>query len=160
MIVAGIDVNKSTVAIAKYNTVSKHLVLKKLSSEQGNRAAQLRVLAELARPVLTNTGAIYVEEPVIGINKRSSLQVAITAGAIATVCCSPTYFVPVTVWKADIVGRGNATKDDVSDWLNANHVTYSAKCDGDQDLTDATCIALYGAAVQDLASRFALLRHQ
>jgi hypothetical protein len=50
-------------------------------------------------------------------------------------------------WKKDVVGAGNASKADVSRWLQDHHPLYSHQCVKDQNLVDAVCIALYGKLV-------------
>ncbi len=59
--------------------------------------------------------------------------------------------VNVMAWKKDIVGKGNASKDEVAAWLEVHHPDYYEQCHGDQNLVDATCVALYGRLVMDRA---------
>jgi hypothetical protein len=58
----------------------------------------------------------------------------------------------VSSWKKGTIGRGNATKDEVSAWLGEHHPKYARQCRGDQDLTDAAAIYLYGRAALDTGS--------
>jgi Holliday junction resolvasome RuvABC endonuclease subunit len=157
MIVAGIDPNKTKLALALLDTQSEQLRVHTFRTEVSARWEQLNDLAVNAKELCADADVVYVEEPVIGRSIRSSLHVAISAGAAVSALGMPAHFVPVTTWKKSVVGRGNADKIGVSAWLNTNHVTYAALCDGDQDLIDATCIALYGVGVQELAA--GLLTH-
>lgn len=53
---------------------------------------------------------------------------------------------PVNVmqWKQAVVGKGNASKDEVRAWLEVhNHQAWFLSA-GDQNSVDAACIALYG----------------
>jgi len=52
--------------------------------------------------------------------------------------------VNVMSWKKDVVGKGNATKDEVAAWLRDKHPRFHTMAGGNQNLVDATCIALYG----------------
>lgn len=60
----------------------------------------------------------------------------------------------VMSWKKEVVGHGNATKDEVKAWLTEHHPGKAAQCRGNQNLVDAICIALYG---QSVVSRAELL---
>lgn len=88
----------------------------------------------------------YIEEPVVaGVrNLRTAIMLAQTAGALATGVMNPR-FVPVSTWKKGTVGRGNADKIGVSEWLSDLHPCYFDNCGADQNRVDATCIAIYGA---------------
>lgn len=153
MIIAGIDPNKTKIAVALYNTLSEGLELHCFTTKLGSRTQQLWELGVQTRQFCKDAHQVYIEEPLIGRSVRSSLYVAQTAGAVGSYLLVPGYYVSNSAWKKSVVGMGNANKATVSSWLNTNHVTYAALCDGDQDLIDATCLALYGAGVQDVASR-------
>lgn len=98
--------------------------------------------------------AIYIEEPVVAgaRNLQSSLKIARSVGAFMGACSAAgmerVYLVPVSSWKAEVVGNGHATKDDVRAWLDQNEPTISTVCGNDQDLRDAACVALYGERLQ------------
>ncbi len=87
---------------------------------------------------------VYVEEPPYVNNRRIFMQMAQTCGVVML---APFEVVPVSVssWKQLTVGNGNATKADVSSWLEQNHSEHFALCHGDQDLYDASAISHYGA---------------
>ena len=95
------------------------------------------------------TAPFFIEEPVVAgaRNIRVSLGIAQTAGAVAVAFRGAAYFVPVSTWKSRTVGKGNATKDQVKEWLSKEYVSYSVACEGTnspQDYADAACVAIYG----------------
>lgn len=95
---------------------------------------------------------VFMEEPLVGRGVRASLQLSQMAGAImydiGFAGKSESFMlVPVTRWKQATVGKGNASKEQVKEWLIRQYPVYAAACGDSQDLIDATCIALYGAAV-------------
>lgn len=152
MVIAGIDPSKTKLAIAILD--GSELTIHTFTTKAVARGDQLAELAQAATDLTRDIDAAYIEEPLIGRSVRSSLHVAMTAGAIGAAVHAPCYFVPVTTWKKGTVGSGNANKAGVSAWLNATHVAYSQQCGSDQDLRDATTIALYGRSVQELAASF------
>lgn len=91
----------------------------------------------------------FIEEPVVAgaRNLRSSLQIAQVAGAIMAAPID-SYLVPVSSWKKEVVGKGNANKEQVSEWLKDNHPYLYSITGGKQDFVDATCIRLYGDIVE------------
>jgi Holliday junction resolvasome RuvABC endonuclease subunit len=101
---------------------------------------------------------VFVEAPVLAgaRNIQSTIKVAGVYGlTLATVgSWSPIIETPISTWKKHTVGTGNATKDQVAAWLKANHPEKSIQCMGDQNLVDATCIALYGLHHQLVGDAF------
>jgi Holliday junction resolvasome RuvABC endonuclease subunit len=105
---------------------------------------------------------VFIEEPVVAgaMNMRSSLLIAQVCGAVLVaagmerVC----QLVPVSSWKKATVGRGNADKQQIREWLDAHHPEIATKCGLDQDLYDAAGSALYGQGLvrrsNDLRSGF------
>lgn len=89
-------------------------------------------------------GRWYCEEPPLAgsRNLQTFLHLAQVSGVVA--CCTPATLVPVGLWKKGTVGNGAASKDLVSRWLQRRHRGYFDQCGADQNLVDATCIALYG----------------
>jgi len=93
-------------------------------------------------------GPAYIEEPPLAgsRNLQVFLHLAQVSGVVSA-AARPSTLVPVSSWKLGTVGRGNATKDLVADWLRARHSGWHAQCGGDQNLIDATCLALYGHVI-------------
>ena len=103
--------------------------------------------------------AVYVEEPVIGRNRRAGILQAQVHGVILASALesgiTSVYSISNTAWKKETVGSGNADKDACLAWLEREHPRLAESCAGDIDLIDAACIAAYGRRVQDRAGRFA-----
>lgn len=102
--------------------------------------------------------AVFVEQPLLGRGGvRSTIKVSQAAAIplLAAVACGVdgVYEVNVQSWKKQVVGKGNASKDDVKAWLRVNHPERYAFTGGDQDLIDATCIYLYGESIVGAGSR-------
>lgn len=90
----------------------------------------------------------YVESPVVGrAGVRSTMVQAFTSGAVQAALydagCDP-QGANVSSWKKAVIGKGNATKDDVADWLQLRRPDLFRAAGGNQDVVDAACIALYG----------------
>lgn len=97
---------------------------------------------------------IYVEEPVLAgaRNIRSTILIAQTVGMV--LCLNARVrVVPVSSWKKATVGKGNATKEDVTEWLRREYPEYARSCRDtqqreSQDLRDAAAIFLYGRSME------------
>ena len=92
--------------------------------------------------------AAYIESPLVGRGGvRTTMVQSFTSGAVQGVLANhgiPVTMVNVGTWKADVVGHGHATKDDVAEALRLRWPTFFSAAGGDQDLHDAACIALWG----------------
>lgn len=151
MRIGGVDCGGSKIAVAILDGDDLHV--HRFQSSTANRGMALRSLAAFGAQFLNYCDLVYVEEPVVGRGVRASLQVCQTAGAVMSHLSVPSYFVPVSSWKKEVIGRGNAPKGLVGTSLRELHPRYSQLCGGDQDLIDATCIALYGASRQHVVER-------
>jgi len=102
-------------------------------------------------------GTKWVEAPVVAgaRNIQSTIAIAQTSGVVHT-SLSDTHQVAVASWKQRTVGKGNADKQAVKQWLADNYPELYRYC-GSQDLIDACCIALYGRAQHDAISISGLL---
>lgn len=97
---------------------------------------------------------LYCEEPVVAgaRNLRSTILVAETVGMILALNARVN-MVPVSSWKKGTVGNGNATKDQVTEWLKREHSGYASYCRDtqqreSQDLRDAAAIYIYGRGLE------------
>lgn len=91
---------------------------------------------------------VSVEAPIVGLsrNLRTGLHLSMVAGALAVAARqtgAPTEFVEPSTWKKAVVGRGNADKTQVAQWLAQQRPELFKKA-SNQDLVDACCIAFYG----------------
>lgn len=91
--------------------------------------------------------ALVEEPPSAGSrNVRTFLKLSQTSAAAAVGLVAggaDVGFVPVETWKKGTIGRGGVDKDTVARWLERVYPGYHAQCAGDQNLIDATCIAIY-----------------
>lgn len=94
---------------------------------------------------------IFIEDVLIGNNRKYSLRLAETKGAVLAGIgrVHERYrpqVIPVNVstWKKEILGNGHASKEDIRNWLTDYNSAYAELCDGDQDQFDAACIGYYG----------------
>lgn len=120
-------------------------------------------VAEFCGDTMFNLGlengpvVFYMEEPVVGRNIKSTVVQAQAGGAVMYSLydnfAEPIFQVNNKTWKKDIVGNGNASKDMVGLWLLQNHKPLYDLTGGDQDLIDATCIALYAREKVELGKR-------
>lgn len=149
MIIAGVDLGGAKAAVAVLH--DDQLTVKAFGSKAKRRQDQLWEVADFVDRACEGVDVVYIEEPLIGRGVRASLQVAQAAGAVMAQIGPQAHLIPVSAWKKNIVGSGNATKESVAFWLHNEFPHYSELCEEDQDLADATCIALYGRDVQHLA---------
>lgn len=148
----GIDLNSRSVAMVGFPTKpdDMHPFWHKFTvpAKLMDRAAICGLLyADVVKHVFPED-QVYVEAPVLaGVkNIQSTIKVAAAYGAVLAAINSTravTHEVPVSLWKVATVGKGNASKSDVADWLHEQHPDHHRECGTDQDLIDANCIALY-----------------
>lgn len=127
------------------------------------RAAQLYELSRFVadQALFFEVDQVWIEDVIVGNNHRYSLQLAQVLGAImAQLCVSvrviDTRVVDNKVWKKEIVGNGNATKDTIRNYIVETYPDYALLCADDQDRFDACCIGLYGLQITDRASELKL----
>ena len=133
----------------------------KAATAKGSRDLELRDLRDQLSQMfdVLPPGVVFVEEPVLAgaRNIRSTILIAETVGMLLTLPCR-VYLVEISTWKKLTVGKGNASKEDVSSWLSSEHPDYAAICEGDQDLIDAGAINVYGREIMGSLGQFRLQR--
>lgn len=153
--VVGIDLGIHKIALSIWHD-GQLTATRALDSSASHRAEQLCEIGEYAyltvMDVLDSDKAdvyVIVEEPLIGNNRKYSLNLAMSYGAV--LCClgdvesvSGLYGVNVSTWKKQVCGDGRADKEKIRNTLKKVNGSYSELCDGDQDRYDAACIGLYG----------------
>lgn len=148
MISWGVDLGVRSFYAAVILDSGEHLVVSHVIKKPKDRYEELKELSSVFRQLTTTEedSRVFVEEPVVaGVrNLRTSLKIAQNAGAVFAGSSNPATFVPVSSWKKEIVGKGNAKKEEIAEFLKANHYEMWANCNNDQNLIDATCVALYG----------------
>lgn len=120
----------------------------KVKDRVKDRAVILGELVVFVQSQIYPEDKVYVEAPVLAgaRNIQSTIKVAAAYGAVLAAINgqhAQAFEVPVSSWKLATVGKGNASKDDVSAWLHAQHPHVYTECAGDQDLMDAACVALF-----------------
>lgn len=118
-----------------------------INVEKSSRWVELQALARLFAEKIQVFDLVFIEEPPFVNNKRTFLALGQTSGALLAASPGRSYLVPVDAWKKATVGRGGAPKDLVATWLALQHPELHELCAGDQNLVDATCIALYGKSL-------------
>jgi Holliday junction resolvasome RuvABC endonuclease subunit len=108
-----------------------------------------KIRAFLKDSLIAEDDDVFVETPPMVRNIRTHGEMHQVLGTVLSTVGGRE--VNVSAWKQVTVGAGNADKLSVSRWLKENHPSYSAHCGGDQNLVDATCIALYGQHVLSVA---------
>ncbi len=89
----------------------------------------------------------YAERPFVGRphgNVRTAIGQALTVGGVLAQAPGSIYLIEQAEWKKAIIGRGNASKEDIARWLAQEHPSLSEAAHGNQDLIDAFCISFYG----------------
>ena len=125
-------------------------------------------LSELASYVhgmgqLHDVSSVWIEDVIIGNNRKYSLQLAQTLGAVLSDLAHLRYLqgtdarvVDNKTWKKHIIGSGNASKEAVRNYIDVTYPAYAALCGVDQDQYDAVCVGIYGSRILDQAARITL----
>lgn len=110
-------------------------------------------LAAFVAAVVPPEATIWVEQPVAqhgrAANIGTAVRLGMTVGAIFAVHAGPGYIVDQAHWKAEILGNGHASKDQIAQWLWSESPGDAEACGGDGDLIDASCIRLFGVLVAE-----------
>lgn len=145
----GVDPGVRKVAVVGIDW-HEHIVTKNIEVRKAHRAMELGALSLALNKVLESdpNPILFCEEPVVAgaRNIRTSLQIAQTVGVVLA-STARSYLVPVSTWKIETVGKGNADKSAVMDWIRQDYPGYFAACDGNQDIADAAAIAIYGRGI-------------
>lgn len=140
--IVGVDlgVRSAHISMLTYDT--------SIVARRGQRREEIKEITERLCSLYTEEWHAYIEEPVVAgaRNLRTSLQIAQIAGVIMARVASFT-LVPVSSWKKEIIGRGNAKKEDVAEWLRTKRPDLYERTAGIQDRIDANCIRLYGERI-------------
>ena len=92
---------------------------------------------------LPNGSHIFCEEPIsAGKSGKTTVQLGLAAGAIWAAHLEFDlfwYWVSISAWKSAVVGNGNASKEQIQEFLRKGGFEYT-----EQDSYDAHCIRRYG----------------
>ena len=162
--VMGIDLGIRKVAYALWARVYDEeptlLGAEAYESPEPSRPQQLRDLGDFIYDAAHHTKPdyVFIEETLIGNNRKYSIALAQTMGAVMyglglhqTESDLDIFTVNVSTWKKQVVGNGNASKTLVKNYIDVTHSAYAVVCGGDQDRYDAACVGLYGLSVHDRA---------
>lgn len=146
MTAAGVDYGSHRIAYSAPRISAFHEVVLKGGDDLDDLDTMAAYLFDLV--ATTQASCVAVEAPIVGIsrNLRTGIRLGMVAGALVTSvrqAGAHALLVPPASWKAAIVGRGNAGKPDVSQWLRGRYPDWWDSCEGSQDLVDATCLALF-----------------
>lgn len=113
------------------------------------RALELSSLYYSIRGLVAIGDQVFVEEPPAAgaKNLRTFLKLAQVSAAVAIGAIQAgamVTFVPVSLWKKEVIGNGGASKEFIATWLSRVYPMYFSQCARDQNRVDATCLALYG----------------
>lgn len=160
MTVVGVDPSSKKLALFVNgdNTYCHVIKSEKDNSRFQNLALFFNEVNEFIKELPEDTH-VFVESALMGRGGvRSTIvqaQAASTVYISSVISGLVVHEVNVQTWKKDIVGSGNASKSDVSQWLDAHEPGLAELCGGDQDLVDAACLSLYGQRVTRLGSEIA-----
>lgn len=98
---------------------------------------------------------VFCEEPLALKNGKTTRLLGLAAGAIWAAHMEFNiwwHWVDVVSWKKEVVGRGNASKDDIREFCLGNPAfkkdtrdgPWAGGCDSEPDLYDAWCLKVYG----------------
>jgi len=157
-IVIGIDPSATHIAFVIFypNETWEVVAAKKLGKSGPESCCQARLLtlATIDKARKTWKDGIvhcFYELPVLGRGGfRSTIVQCFTSGAVQGAIhereCS-SYTVNVSSWKKAVVGKGNADKSQVAEFLRLRWNALYTAAEGNQDIYDATAIALYGRQI-------------
>lgn len=94
---------------------------------------------------------VFIEAPISAVAKggvralipQAQVSGALMAGA-ASLVGTRTELVPLTAWKKEVVGKGNATKPQIKEWAGVYWRRLYDKWHHDQDVLDAAGINRFG----------------
>ena len=136
--IIGIDLGVRTAHIS----TKRHCFTIGLKPKQGTRDEEIQCIYDGISERFDGNYYAYIEEPVVAgaRNLRTSLRIAQISGAVLSAVNGE--LVPVSTWKKEVVGKGNAKKEEIREWLKTQpEYKYASSS---QDWIDATCLRLYG----------------
>lgn len=165
----GIDLGTHQVAIALFSHTDAGFTMAHgfthVADTSHPRDVQLADLASVVHGYgqLHQVSSVWIEDVIIGNNRKYSLQLAQVLGAVLADLAHLRHLqgtdirtVDNKTWKKELVGSGNATKDAVRDYIDVTHPAYAPLCEGEQDIYDAACVGLYGLTILDRAEQLKL----
>ena len=167
MTLMGIDLGTRKVSTAVFGQGDLGLSLQAAHThevpEQVSRPDQLLELARFVhdQALFYEVGQVWIEDVIIGNNRKYSLQLAQVLGAVMASLATGRLVLDIRrvdnkTWKKEMVGNGNASKDMVRNYIVATYPDYALLCGDDQDRFDACCVGLYGLRISARADQLRL----
>lgn len=135
----------------------------KLSADPSVRCGEaFRSVAGVLMDLRDETGEsplLYLEKPLSLQNGQTTIALAKVSGCIhaaAAECHVPVYEVDNKEWKLHVVGKGNASKPEIAEFIRNEWPEAYDLAAGDQDLIDSSAIHLHG--LRNAKVRLQLLR--
>ena len=166
MTTIGIDLGTHKISFAVFEgTELAHA----LGFDVGTDAPRDTVLAELghlAHDMALNHSAdrVWVENAIMGNNRKYSLQIAQVQGAVLADLATVRLQIGTDIrgvdnkaWKKKVIGNGNASKEQIKNYIVDTHPQYALLCGEDQDLYDAVCVGLYGLQLNEQSDSLHLI---
>lgn len=161
----GIDLGIRKIALSAWRD-DKLVSAEAWISPSSHRANQLSDVAMYAMGfgVMWEPDHIFIEDTLVGNNVKYSLQLTEAKGAVLATLAplmrltelQGIFTVNNKTWKKEVLGNGNAGKDEVRRYLDDRDSAYSVLCGNDQDRYDAACIGLYGYIIATRAESLQL----
>lgn len=101
-------------------------------------------------------GVLWIEEPAMGASVRSSIVQAFVSGAAQSAFLALGWEIRLVnnmVWKKAVVGHGKAPKEQVAQSVKSQRPRLHRLVAGDEDLTDAAAIYMYGAQREQVLAK-------
>ena len=150
MLVVGVDHNTKEIDCSMYDTLQDKFVLFESIFAPGRTAEdRFPTLASMWINFVGNHNSLdyfVVEDVIIGPNSKSAIAQAKILGMIQTVLLvhgKKFIIVSPASWKKFVIGKGNATKDEIADYLYTVKPELE-KSNLTQDMVDASALSLYG----------------
>ena len=149
LVILGIDPASTKIALVALSEDGKYMSLS--NAKLGKSGGEACYNATTVTKKLGKISFAFIESPVVGRGGvRSTMVQCFTSGAIQAVLYEygiPTQAANVSSWKKSVIGKGNATKEEVAEHLRYRWSALHKSANGNQDLVDASCIALYGQSI-------------
>ena len=145
MHICGIDSSSKNLAIVSFEDgkLGNFLLLK--SNEKNTTKRIFKLCSIFEKEILNfSPNLVVIESSIYVSNYKSSQVLAEMIGNIKYICQKNNILIESVsnkTWKKQIIGNGNASKDEIKKWV----VSHYPELEGsDQDLLDACCICLFG----------------
>jgi Holliday junction resolvasome RuvABC endonuclease subunit len=149
--IAGIDLGSFVIATAictGHGALDQYLLAEPPKQKPDLALTRLCPLIDCFQQQLLYKGGridhVYIEEPIYAGSFKATVAMAMVAGAVVVIlenACIPYSFVGNSVWKKAVIGKGNATKDEIRMWAVSR---FGIAPDLRQDIYDSIAIAEWG----------------